>query len=168
MTAATDPITIDALNALPRAELVPWLLGVCHAQQWADEVADARPFADRAALLDVADRVWLDCGPADWLAALDGHPRIGERGGSSAALSRGEQAGMDDADALTRAAIAQGNLEYEERFGHVFLIAAAGRSPQDILGNLESRMDNPPDVEVEVAAQEHRRITALRLEKLVA
>ena len=72
---------------------------------------------------------------------------------------------MDDASQATRAAIAAGNRVYEDRFGHVFLIAAAGRGPDEILSELTRRLDTTPEEEVRVAAEEHRRITRLRLER---
>jgi 2-oxo-4-hydroxy-4-carboxy--5-ureidoimidazoline (OHCU) decarboxylase len=55
---------------------------------------------------------------------------------------------------------------YEDRFGHVFLIAAAGRSPEEILGELNRRLGNTPEEEVRATAEEHRRITRLRLERM--
>jgi OHCU decarboxylase len=106
--------------------------------------------------------------PPDWLEALLGHPRIGEDGGSSQEFSTSEQAGMADAAQAVRAAIAEGNRVYEARFGHVFLISAAGRSSQDILANLQARLLNDATLEVQIAAQEHRRITRLRLQQLLA
>jgi OHCU decarboxylase len=66
-----------------------------------------------------------------------------------------------------RQAIARGNAAYEKRFGHVFLIAAAGRSAEEILANLRARLDNDPGTELRVAAEEHRRITRLRIERLM-
>jgi 2-oxo-4-hydroxy-4-carboxy-5-ureidoimidazoline decarboxylase len=128
-------------------------------------MADARPFGDLETLRQRADTLWLGLRPADWLEALEGHPRIGERGGAAEEHSRREQAGMQQASDDVRAAIATGNREYEDRFGHVFLIAAAGRGPQEILGELTRRLRNTPEEEVREAADEHRRITRLRLER---
>jgi OHCU decarboxylase len=130
-------------------------------------MADSRPFADKDQLQRTADEVWLGLGPDDWLEALAGHPRIGERPGAAQEHSRREQAGMDQATDTTRAAIAAGNRQYEERFGHIFLIAAAGRSSQEILGELTRRLGNGPEEELRVAADEHRRITRLRLERML-
>ena len=65
--------------------------------------------------------------PEDWLEALDGHPRIGERGGASAESSRMEQAGVSRAHTDVPVALAAGNRECEDRFGHIFLISAADR-----------------------------------------
>lgn len=159
---------IDRLNGSPRQELIQELLLVCHSRKWAERVADARPYVDGQQLLAQADRVWQELDPADWLEALHGHPRIGEDGGTSREFSAAEQSGMADADGTVRAAIAEGNRLYEARFGHVFLISAEGRSPQDIVKNLRARLQNEASLEVQTAAQEHRRITRLRLQKLLA
>jgi len=71
------------------------------------------------------------------------------------------------ADPGVLAALAAGNLAYERRFGHVFLIFASGRSAEDLLAALHQRLDNDPEVELRVAAAEQRKITALRLDKLL-
>jgi OHCU decarboxylase len=154
-------------NGLPRATAAAALLTICHSHRWADRVADGRPYASRDALAQAADEIWLALDPADWKEALEGHPRIGESGGSSGDFSRQEQAGMSGAADAVRKAIADGNRRYEDRFGHVFLISAAGRSPDEILAALTARLDNAPETELKVAAEEHRRITRLRLEKLI-
>ena len=158
---------LEWFNELPRQTAVAALLTVCHSHRWADAVADGRPYRDLESLQGTADEVWLRLDPADWREALDGHPRIGEQGGSSAHFSRQEQAGMSGAAEELRAAIAAGNRAYEDRFGHVFLISAAGRAPAEILAELERRLDNSPDAELREAAEQHRRISALRLERLL-
>ena len=154
-------------DALPRATAVAALLTVCHSHRWAEAVADGRPYRDLETVQDAADEIWQHLDAADWREALDGHPRIGEQGGTSAEFSRQEQAGMSGAADDVRAAIAAGNRRYEDRFGHVFLISAAGRAPVEILAELERRLHNPPDVELRVAAEEHRRITRMRLASLL-
>jgi OHCU decarboxylase len=155
-------------NELSADEAIGALLLVCHSRQWAKQVAAQRPFTDAEALLKAADNTWMALGAEDWLEALDAHPRIGERGGRSAEFSEGEQAGFGVAGEDVQAAISAGNAEYEGRFGHVFLISAEGRTAEEILANLRSRLDNDPAVEVRVAAEEHRRITRLRLQRLLS
>ena len=155
------------LDEMPRDAAIAWFLSICHSRTWAESMADARPFGDTEKLQDTADKVWLGLGPDDWLEALEGHPRIGESGGASQEHSQKEQAGMRDASDSVAEAIADGNRRYEERFGHIFLIAAAGRRPEEILGELTRRLHNDPDEEVRVAAEEHRRITHLRLERML-
>src|SRR5881397_1573358 len=76
--------------------------------------------------------------------------------------------GAADAAAATLAALAQGNVTYEERFGHVFLISATGKTGDEMLGALRGRLSNDPATELRVAAEEQAKITRLRLDKLVA
>jgi OHCU decarboxylase len=154
-------------NALPVDEAVEVLLGVCHSRRWATGVGAGRPFVDVGSVLECADETWLALESRDWLEALAAHPRIGELGGRSSESSAREQAGVALAPADVQEAIAAGNADYEARFGHVFLISAEGRSTEEILANLRSRLANDPSMELRVAAEEHRRITRLRLQRLL-
>ena len=129
-------------------------------------MAEGWPYPDLDSLLDAAERAWSECEPADWAEALAGHPRIGERGGSSPAASDREQSGVRTAAATTLDQLAAESRLYEARFGHVFLIAAAGKSADEILAELRQRMNNDPVTEAQVAAAEHRKIARLRLEAL--
>ena len=157
----------ERFNRLPEEEAATELRAVCHSRRWAKEVAAGRPYADLAALQRAADEVWLGLGPEDWLEAFAAHPRIGQAGGASADWSRQEQAGVGGAGAEVQDRLARGNAEYEARFGYVFLISAAGRDAEEILAALTERLGNDPATELRVAAEEHRRITRLRLEKLM-
>jgi OHCU decarboxylase len=166
---------LDRLNALPAEAAERELLACCGAREWARRMAAARPFADEAALLARAEDVWWALDQADWREAFRAHPPIGgrkaeaetsrserERGWSSA-----EQAGMRSADQATRAALAEGNRVYQERFGFVYLVCATGKSAEEMLALLRARLENPPGEEIRVAAAEQAKITALRLRRLV-
>jgi OHCU decarboxylase len=126
---------------------------------------EGRPFLDDERLLEAARRVWWDLGREDWLEAFAAHPRIGER--PAAGFASHEQAGMDGAAAGIRAALAEGNRRYEQRFGHVFLICATGRGADELLAELRRRLGNDPSTELREAAAEQARITELRLSRLV-
>ena len=142
-------------------------LHACFASsRWARRVAQEWPYPDLDSLLDAAERAWAELEPADWAEALAGHPRIGERGGSSPAASEREQSGVRAAAGTTLEELAAENRLYEARFGHVFLIAAAGKNADEILAALRERMGNDPVTESKVAAGELRRIARLRLEAL--
>jgi 2-oxo-4-hydroxy-4-carboxy-5-ureidoimidazoline decarboxylase len=99
----------------------------------------------------------------EWVAAMQAHPRIGERGGAN---SRREQSRAMQGSPATLAALAAENRRYEERFGHVFLIFASGRSADEILAELRRRMSNDPAAELEEAKRELRKIAQVRLAKL--
>ena len=129
-------------------------------------MAEGWPYEDLDSLLGAAERAWSELEPSDWADALAGHPRIGERGGSSPAASEREQSGVRVAAASTLDQLAAENRLYEARFGHVFLIAAAGKSADEILAALRGRMENDPVTEARVAAEEHRKIARLRLREL--
>ncbi|MBF4761985.1 2-oxo-4-hydroxy-4-carboxy-5-ureidoimidazoline decarboxylase [Nocardioides islandensis] len=137
------------------------LLGCLSVPRWADEVLSGEPYADRSALLAAADAAARSMSDPELDQALSAHPRIGERGG---AQSQREQAGVD-ASAADR--LAAGNAAYEERFGRVFLIRAAGRDADEILAELERRLANTDDAERAETVDNLRQIALLRLEALV-
>ncbi len=153
------------LNALPEGEAVGVLLGCCSAPGWAQRVAGQRPFGSVDDLLAAADAAWAAREPGELEAAMAGHPRIGERGLS--AQSRQEQSGVGSDPGVVQA-LREANAAYEDRFGHVFLICATGRRPDEILAELRRRMAHDPATELEVAAAEIGKINALRLRQLAA
>lgn len=129
-------------------------------------MAAGRPYADMDALLGAAEQVWSQLEPADWSEAYAGHPRIGERGGSSPAASESEQGGVRTAHADTLAQLAEANRRYEAKFGRVFFISAQGKSVEEILAALRNRLDNDPETEARIAATEHQKVAVLRLMSL--
>jgi OHCU decarboxylase len=120
------------------------------------------------ALMEAADLEWAGLKPSDWLEAFAAHPRIGERGGRAPAASNREQKGVMTARDETLAVLAEGNRLYEERFGHIFLISAAGRSAEDVVAAIRQRIENDPAAELQVAAEEQRKITRLRLKSMLS
>ncbi|MDR6559504.1 2-oxo-4-hydroxy-4-carboxy-5-ureidoimidazoline decarboxylase [Arthrobacter pascens] len=140
-------------------------------QRWVDQIADARPFASGDALLGFARDAASPFTPDEVDAALAHHPRIGERPTAEtaeASMSRSEQAGVDPADAAAAEALAAGNRAYEEKFGRVFLIRAAGRTAPEILAALNERLANSPAQEDVIVAQQLREIALLRLEGVIS
>ena len=138
---------------------------------WVDAIVAARPYASVDALADHAAALAGEWSTADLDAALAHHPRIGQRpagSGAEAAASRREQSAMTDAAADLTAAIAAGNAAYEERFGRVFLIRAADRSPEEILAQLERRLRGDDDSEASEALGQLAEIAILRLRSSVA
>jgi OHCU decarboxylase len=155
-------------NDMPRDEAEQQLRECFASRAWAGRVADGRPYADLAQVLAACDSAWVELAPVDWMAALAAHPRIGEKGGHAPESSELEQSNVRSAAAETMAALAEGNRRYEKRFGHVFLISAAGRTADEILAALRERIRNDPGTEVAVAASELRKIARLRLERMLS
>ncbi len=125
----------------------------------------ARPFVNRDDLVDRSDRVWRSLQRTDWLEAFAAHPRIGSRAANGWAA--GEQAGSLGASAAMLTRLSERNREYEARFGHIFIVCATGKSADEMLALLEARLENEPDAELSIAAEEQRKITRLRLDKLL-
>ena len=130
-----------------------------------------RPFASVTILLGGADLIWLGLDRKDWLEAFAHHPRIGERDLSqtkfaATAIQAGkEQSGMAVATDAQRAEFAAGNEQYEQKFGHVFLICATGKIASQMLEQLRQRLNNDAAAELTNAAREQSAITRLRLER---
>jgi 2-oxo-4-hydroxy-4-carboxy-5-ureidoimidazoline decarboxylase len=163
--------TLAEFNALP-AGVAERELAACNAApRFARDVAAGRPYPTPAELAQAAATVAAGLGWDEVEVALAAHPRIGERaaGGSvEAASSRREQSAVTTAGDDVRQALADGNRAYEQRFGHVFLIRAAGRGPQEILAELTRRLGNEPAAERAEATAQLAEITRLRVERMVA
>ena len=163
----------EHLNSLTRDEAVGRLLACCGSNLWAQRMADRRPFEDARQLFEAADLVWWRLKREDWLEAFRSHPPIGggepvrETGDLARAWSEEEQASTHEAEPETLAEIARLNRDYESRFGYIYIVCATGKSAQTMLENLRRRFSNDADTELYVAAEEQRRITRLRLLKLL-
>jgi 2-oxo-4-hydroxy-4-carboxy-5-ureidoimidazoline decarboxylase len=167
-------MTLDELNAASHEEAVATLLRCCGSRHWAERMAGERPFASARALYERADDMWRAMGRKDHLQAFAAHPRIGDREAlrakfaSTAAWAEGEQAGAARASNAVLDALADGNRAYEQRFGHIFIVCATGKSAEEMLALLRARLGNEPDDERDIAAEEQRKITRIRLEKLLS
>ena len=151
-----------ALDALPDADLRDRLTAVCSSPRWVDLVAAARPYGSADALQSAAADALAALSESDVDDALAGHPRIGERGGASSQREQSDVRGEE-----TLAALAAGNRTYEERFGHVYLVAASGRTGEELLDVLRSRLLNDRDTERRVVRAELGTINRLRLDRLL-
>lgn len=174
------------LNGLSADDARRELLACCAAPGWAAQVAAGRPYGSVDELVARSDAVVAGMTVDDLRAALDGHPRIGDRPASPPAptsgpppgsehqagppdrgWSRGEQAGVAGSGDEVRQGLAEGNAAYERRFGHIYLVCAAGRSGTELLAVLRDRLQNDPETEWGVVRTELGKINALRLHKLL-
>jgi 2-oxo-4-hydroxy-4-carboxy-5-ureidoimidazoline decarboxylase len=165
--------SVAELDAMPEARAKKLLADCCGASQWVSGMLARRPFRSRIAVLSAADEIWESLEPADWREAFSRHPRIGERtsaapqGERRAAWAAGEQSGVEQARDSVRAELAAANREYEQRFGYIFIVFATGKSAEEMLALARERLRNDPDVELPIAGEEQRKITRLRLDKLL-
>jgi 2-oxo-4-hydroxy-4-carboxy-5-ureidoimidazoline decarboxylase len=148
------------------------LLRCCGSPAWAGSMVARRPFGSADALLTAAREAWFALDRTDWLEAFARHPRIGDRESlrqrfaNTARLSEREQAGISGASDDVLTALADGNREYEQKFGYIFIVCATGKSADEMLTLLLARLPNPPEIELPIAAEEQAKITELRLMQL--
>ena len=157
------------IDQAPADEARDLLRMCCGAKRWVDAMMSLRPFGSSTSVLHAAREEWLRLPPESWLEAFGHHPRIGDRAAmrakfaSTRALSAQEQSGVDDSSDDVVNALVEANRRYEERFGFIFIVCASGKSAEEMLALIRSRMNNEPDVELRVAADENAKICELRL-----
>lgn len=161
------------LNALSDAEAREALGRCCGAARWVEAMAARRPFASSWSLIIAARAEWVKADRAEILEAFGHHPRIGDldslrrKFSSTAAWASDEQKGAEGASEQALRDLAAGNAEYEAQFGWIFIVCATGKNAAELLALLWERLENPPEVELKIAAAEQEKITRLRLEKLL-
>lgn len=166
-------VTVGELDEMPESSAAVMLADCCGSSRWVAEMIAARPFGSRDAVFPAADRIWSALSASDWLEAFAHHPRIGERTGAisqgerGAEWSSGEQAGIASAGENVREALAAANQRYERRFGYIYIVCATGKAPEEMLDLARKRLRNAAATEIRVAAEEQRKITRLRLQKLL-
>jgi allantoicase len=165
---------VEWFNSLPEKKASAALLDCCGSKEWVRRMFASRPFSDREELLRAADQIWNALSSKEWLQAFRRHPRIGAtraartQSTKAGASSMKEQSGVAQSARETRAALAAENRAYEATFGHIFIICATGKSAEEIQMELHRRLSNDSETEMRTAAEEQRKITRLRLEKLLA
>lgn len=138
----------------------------CIAPTFCAAMAAARPFRDLSAVEAAADQATAGLDHENLLVGFSGHPRIGDRKPHSA-WSSAEQSGVSQADIKILDDLRAANFAYEEKFNHVFLICATGKSAEYMLDECLRRIGNSPDVELEEAREQLRLINRIRVNKLL-
>jgi 2-oxo-4-hydroxy-4-carboxy-5-ureidoimidazoline decarboxylase len=157
------------IDLAPEREARELLRVCCGAERWIDRMLARRPFTSPEEAVTAAREAWFALSPAEWREAFAHHPRIGDvetlrsRLAPTASLSTREQSGVTGASAETLEQLVEGNRAYEARFGYIFIVCATGKSAAEMLSLLQARLDNDPDVEIRIAAEEHAKICVLRL-----
>jgi 2-oxo-4-hydroxy-4-carboxy-5-ureidoimidazoline decarboxylase len=156
-------------NDLPAEDAVKEILPCCGSKAWAEGMTARRPLLDVTTLLAASDETWSNLTAADWMEAFRSHPRIGESRApqsaspQSATWSAQEQQKVAASGDGVKIALAEANREYEQRFRHIFIVCATGKSAAEILEILRRRLQNDEHTEVLEAAEQQRQITRIRL-----
>ena len=150
------------------------LIRCCGSDKWVKQMIENRPFKDEGALFQAAEKIWHNCLPSDWLQAFSHHPKIGDRKnmekkfGDTKEWASSEQKGVESANADTLDKLVKLNVDYENRFGYIFIVCATGKSAAEMLELLKARISNKTEDEMKIAMEEQNKITKLRLQKLLS
>lgn len=163
---------LERLNNLSAEAAEAELLQCSGCSAWAHQLTAARPFASEDALFRAAERAFDALGTEDWTEAFASHPRLGQKKSdrqtdTANAWSAAEQSGVKSAEEETKQALAELNDRYFQRHGFIFILCAAGRSALEMVEAVRARLPNSTEEERRLAAAEQRKITRLRLERLL-
>ncbi|WP_405499514.1 2-oxo-4-hydroxy-4-carboxy-5-ureidoimidazoline decarboxylase [Streptomyces niveus] len=139
---------------------------VCASTAWGSALLAHRPYATTDALLAASDTATAGLTADALAAAMAGHPPIGRPKPGDPTSAR-EQRGMAGASDELRAELLDLNLAYQDRFGHVFLICATGRTGEQMRDAVRIRIGNSPEQERAVVRTELGKINRIRLTRLV-
>lgn len=166
-------MSLESLNTMSTANAWQTLMQCCTAERWVEAMVSGRPYANEQDLCESANRYWQDLSEEDYLQAFAGHPQIGNidslhsKYANTKALAAGEQSSVTTADSDVIKALAQGNRDYLEKFGFIFIVCATGKSAAEMLALLQQRLSNNRLTELANAAEQQRNIFQLRLRKLL-
>jgi|TARA_R110000737_G_scaffold213910_1_gene230907 2-oxo-4-hydroxy-4-carboxy-5-ureidoimidazoline decarboxylase len=168
-----NKMNLAQLNELTIDEATHTFMQCCTSAAWVEKMVQARPFADKKDLETKADIAWQGLAEADYLEAFEGHPQIGNvdtlraKYANTKELASGEQSSVSEATEQVIESLAQGNADYLEKFGFIFIVCATGKSAAQMVALLQARLPNDKVTELINAAEEQRKIFHLRLEKLI-
>ena len=168
----TQIANIDYINSLTEEKAREAFFRCSGSAIWSDEMISQMPFEDPADLFRKSDASWKLLTKHDWLNAFRIHPKIGdieslrERFATTADWASHEQSGTTEAGDDILRGLAESNVEYEKKFGYIFIVFASGKSAHEMLTILRARLLNSADVEFDIACAEQKKITNLRLEKI--
>jgi 2-oxo-4-hydroxy-4-carboxy-5-ureidoimidazoline decarboxylase len=160
------------LNKYSNSEVFDIFMQCNSSESWCYKMVESRPFVDDRSVLELADKFWRQSSEEDLIQAFEGHPEIGdvstlrEKYKDTAKLAGDEQSGVNTATENTLHLLAQGNKDYKEKFGFIFIVCARGKSADEMLDLLLKRLANSREQELVNAALEQGKITLFRLEAL--
>jgi 2-oxo-4-hydroxy-4-carboxy-5-ureidoimidazoline decarboxylase len=166
-------MTIAEFDHLDPEKKRKLLYQCCGSIAWVEKMLTIPPANDLIDLFEDAEEAWYACSEDDWKEAFSNHPKIGDIESLKKRFATDQFAGAEQSLVATSTeqtlnALAESNKLYEEKFGYIFIVSAAGKSAVEILGILTARLPNKPEEEIRIAMDEQNKITRLRLEKLFA
>jgi 2-oxo-4-hydroxy-4-carboxy-5-ureidoimidazoline decarboxylase len=162
---------LEDLNRLPTDDASHTFMQCCTSSTWVNKMVAARPFINAQEVKQAADNAWIGLSVSDYLEAFEGHPKIGDvsslraKYANTKELAGNEQGLVKEANDAVLEVLSQGNSDYEEKFGFIFIVCATGKSAKEMSDLLQARLPNNKAQELLNAAEEQRKIFQLRITK---
>ncbi|MFE0256314.1 2-oxo-4-hydroxy-4-carboxy-5-ureidoimidazoline decarboxylase [Streptomyces sp. NPDC059010] len=166
MTSNSPHPGLARFNALEEHAAHAALHEACAATAWVQRLLAARPYATVGDLYATSDAAMAELTAEDLAEAMAGHPPIGRPKPGDPTSAR-EQRGMAGASEELKAEMLELNLAYQDKFGHVFLICATGRTGEQMRDAVKERIGNSPEQEREIVRTELGKINRIRLARIV-
>ena len=161
-------MTLSEFNKLNNDEAAKQLATCCGSSKWVSLMMQGLPFAAENDLVSKAETAWYgQCAEADWLEAFTHHPKIGDVKSLSEKFAGKEQGSVGAASKDIIDALAKANVDYENKFGFIFIVCATGKTASEMLRLLLDRINNNKEEELNIAMAEQHKITILRFKKLM-
>lgn len=167
-------LTLNELNTLDNTSAYTWFEQCCAAPQWIQQMVAARPYYTLVELRAAAELAWSKCSESDFIEAFKAHPMIGDvdslrkKFANTKTIAAGEQSGTAAASEQVLQQLKSANHAYLNTHGFIFIICATGLSAEQMLTELEKRLPNTTEQEIQNAGAEQIKITLLRLNKALA
>ncbi|SDB82132.1 2-oxo-4-hydroxy-4-carboxy-5-ureidoimidazoline decarboxylase [Acinetobacter boissieri] len=159
-------------NQARSTEVAQFLQSCVNIESWVDHIQQKRPFPSKQSLICCAENQAKTWQWVEIESALSKHPRIGEKPSTTHLSaqeqqhSHAEQANISQ-DQRTQMALLAGNIAYEEKFGFIFLIKAAGLSSEQVLEQLTIRLTHDTKTEQHIVKQQLALIALRRLDQRI-
>ena len=165
-------MTLNDFNNQPKEIAFQEVFNCCGSTFWANQIVTSRPFSTVEKLKFVSDEIWKNISVENIFEAFTHHPKIGDKKSlekkfaSTSIWATNEQSGVDKAENNILEELTKGNMEYENKFGFIFIVCATGKTADEMLKLLNERLPNSIHEEIKIAAGEQNKITHLRIDKL--
>jgi 2-oxo-4-hydroxy-4-carboxy-5-ureidoimidazoline decarboxylase len=161
--------TLEALNECNISEWQEALGWVFEHSPWVGEKAWIfRPFSSMEQLHQIMMQNVLEASHEMQITLIRAHPNLATKLQISD-ISQKEQhrAGLDRLTPEEFAEFTESNNTYMDLFDFPFILAVRGQTKETILASMRERIHHTPEMELEKALNEIRKITLLRLKDLI-
>lgn len=134
----------------------------------AETLVQMKPFNNIDDLMTKCSSSWYQLDREAQIAVFMKHPKIGDiETMKKTRYSNREQRGIYAASDEMLSRFIELNHLYQQKFGYIYMVFAAGKSAQQMFDILQQRLGNSADDEFSIASTEKNHINLARLRQFV-